>query len=159
MKQPSPKLKYIGGDYWLLIKDYKITVNYKKTSYTFVVKKDFIFDGATIPRLGRIALDLSKTGKLDKMSLIHDALYVVKGQVRIDSKIINVYVDGENINKDFSRLECDKIMKIIMLEDVPEELNKRQVFLIHSMVVLLGWTKWMKPKKEESYFLVDQNDI
>lgn len=167
MKNKSPKLQHLrGGKEFLLLEDYYISVVYNGVLLTFLIKAGFVWDGASVPWIGRTILNLSRTGKLDKMSVLHDALYVAKGFVRCSSLIINVYIDarfddegnfidGRCVNMDFTRVECEELMRLVMLQDYPEELSMRQINIIYRTVVLFGWYKWIRPKRPETIFIHD----
>jgi hypothetical protein len=159
MKIQSPQSRYIGDNKWVVTSDFTVHFLLRGQWYTMIVKRGFIWDGASMPYVGRVYTRLDRSGALDKMSLPHDAQYVLKGEMKKDSKIAEVYPYGAQITPEnrveliISRKDSDDIMRDIMMYDHPEELSKHQINTIYRFVRWFGWMPWGKPKKDESSFI------
>jgi len=90
-----------NGREWEVVDDY----TYERGSLRITVRKDFVFDGASIPRIFWSLIGAPQAGKHAHASLLHDDLYV--------NKIL--FRDGREVK--ISRKEADDIMLMVMKED------------------------------------------
>ena len=88
-----------NGREWEVVDDY----TYEHGSFRITVRKDFVFDGASIPRIFWSLIGAPQAGKHAHASLIHDWLYVHK------------FVDGMDIK--VGRKWADDLMLTMMKED------------------------------------------
>jgi hypothetical protein len=153
-KNTWPETRYIPEiKLWLVVTDYHFFFILNGVLYHGIVKAGFLYDKASVPWVGRAILDLAKSGKLDKMSTPHDAFYVLKGEVPIDSRILEIYKQGHRTALKITRNQADIIMRDMMMEDVPRLFTEKRVNFLYNMVVLGGWTKWIKKRKPETDFI------
>ena len=69
-------LKKLGKEYWELYTDFKIEIFFKTFKYTFIIKKGYKTDLASVPKAVRnIADNGSGSIKVSRCALVHDALY------------------------------------------------------------------------------------
>ena len=90
-----------NGREWEIVKDY----TYERGSIRIIVEKDFVFDGASIPRVFWSLIGAPQAGKHAHASLIHDWLYVHKASSRKDGAT------------GYTREAADSLMLIMMKDD------------------------------------------
>ena len=86
-----------NGREWEDVDDY----TYERESLRITVRKDFVFDGASIPRIFWSLIGAPQAGKHAHASLLHDWIYVKKA--------------GDGII--FTRKQADDLMLVMMKED------------------------------------------
>ena len=86
-----------NGREWEVVDDY----TYERGSLRITVRKDFVFDGASIPRIFWSLIGAPQAGKHAHASLLHDWIYVEKAS------------DGII----FTRKQADDLMLVMMKED------------------------------------------
>ena len=112
-----------NGREWEIVEDY----TYVRGSLRITVKKDFVFDGASIPRIFWRTIGPPMAGKYAHATLLHDELYVRK----------SLYRNGQKIK--ISRKEADDLMLVVMKDD-GESWWRRNA--IHRGVRLGGGRAW-----------------
>lgn len=90
-----------NGREWEVVDDY----TYARGAVRIEVKKDFVFDGASIPRALWSLIGAPQAGKHAHASLLHDNLYVYKALVR------------NGLAVDVTRRQADDLMLVVMKED------------------------------------------
>jgi hypothetical protein len=110
------------------------------------IKAGFIYDGASVPRWLWSLSGLHPDGPMRNASLVHDLIYVLKGLLDQSSDLVEVYEHSgghfKRITYDFTRKECDKLFKRMLLQD---GLKKSKANLAYVGVRLGGaflWKPW-----------------
>ena len=96
-----------NGREWELQGDYLVSFLGARVAYV-VIKKGFVYDGASIPRFAWRLIGAPMTGKYTRAALVHDWLYVTK----------QVHVWGSSrYPMAIGRKYADKIMLTFMKRD------------------------------------------
>lgn len=113
---------------WTIVKDFKFELNGNK----YVIPKNFVFDGASIPKY--FSIWLSPTGVLLMGAIIHDYLYRYAKLLKADKK------STENI----SLKKADEIFR-----DINIEINGFYVlnYIAYFGLRIGGWWSWRKQRK------------
>jgi hypothetical protein len=74
-KMKYPKIQQFSADYYILLEDFEIGV---PSGERLIIRKDFIFDGASIPKLFKSIIGGSFEGKYTTPALVHDACYAAE---------------------------------------------------------------------------------
>lgn len=84
----------------MLEQSYSFTFMYKNVSYELTIPAGYIWDGATIPRIGWTIVGLTPFGIHDEATLIHDYLYEFEGEFdEIKPHISRKFVDDMFLTK------------------------------------------------------------
>lgn len=105
----------------------------KKDKSVYVeVPKDYLSDGASVPRIVWSISGLTPDGLIRAAALIHDYLYEHKGEI---------FVNAEKVT--YSKKEIDILFKEIMIKSgVPWIRAQAAYFAVRSF----GWTYWALKK-------------
>lgn len=118
--------------------------------YTFIIKKGYIYDGASVPALATFLSNLIfryslyPDGALRNPSPAHDAIYENEGWITLNCEFIHVYLYGERVDLYISREEADNLFLAMMQQDnlIPEKVQKT----VHWFLKNFGWTVWNEKK-------------
>jgi hypothetical protein len=134
-----PNNEPISPNLYKLEQDYSIDIRISDKIYTFVIKKGFLYDGASVPRIVWTLTGLTKDGLLRAGALVHDAIYFPEGNLTVNSKDIEVYYKGVRVNLNLSRKQADIIFKKILEKC---KVSKRKVFIVYHSVRIGGIIFW-----------------
>jgi hypothetical protein len=96
----TPHYSYINKSEAVLEQSYSFAFIYKGESYTLTIPVGFVWDGATIPRIGWSIVGLTPFGIHDEATLIHDYLYEYEGEFdEVKPHISRSFVDAMFIAK------------------------------------------------------------
>jgi hypothetical protein len=109
-------LEEMKNGLWRLQDDF----SYENDSIQVTVKSSFITDGASIPKLFWSIVGNPLENDILKPTIIHDGLYTIM---------------------QFTRLECDKLLRAMLLFN---GTSKAKAYLIYYVVRLFGGSHWKK---------------
>ena len=117
----------LGIHLWILVEDYLFQFTLRGRTYTILIPKGFIWDGASIPRVAWSLIGATNGGPMLLPSLLHDVLYRSSGLAKFHGQeglpmITCIDNDGENLF--FSRSLSDTVFLDILLWT--EEFKKVQ---------------------------------
>lgn len=106
-----------------------------------IVKKGFIFDGASVPRLAWTISGIVPDGLHRAGVLLHDWIYRDKGHLPSDSYFHYVEPDGwMPLLAQWSRKDADRMLGRLMKE---AGVSRSRRFIIYWGARLFGWIYWM----------------
>lgn len=136
----------IDSKRYKLVEVYKYTTNiYQGVPYKIVVPKDFIYDGASIPRILWSLSGIRPDGLIRAAALVHDFLYRYRGRL---PKGHSYYWDIEtwrDSNSGYSRSESDKVFLELMGR---AKISKVKRYLAYYAVRLFGRFSWKEDNKD-----------
>ena len=125
----QPDLRPVIGGYKL-----REEFIYCKGEHLIRVPKDYLCDGASVPRIVWTFSGLTPDGLIRAAALIHDYLYEKKGIIPTNSTISNTK---------YSKRDCDILFKEIMQESgVPWFATQKAFYAVK----VFGWTYWARNK-------------
>jgi hypothetical protein len=122
-------LEEMKNGFWKLQDDF----SYENDSIQVTVKSDFTTDGASIPKVFWSVVGNPLENDLLKPAIIHDGLYILM---------------------QLKRLECDKLLKEMLLFN---GTSKAKVYFIYYAVRLLGGSHWKKDTTDIMKFVEINN--
>jgi len=105
---------------------------YRNFNTEIIARKNFEYDGASVPRIFWTISNLTPDGLIRNAALVHDCIYIAKGKK-------GIYIGEFSLSKNFTRKEADKLLKTIALEN---GVSKFQANLAYYAVRLGGYITW-----------------
>lgn len=133
---PLPRNRYI------LDNDFEYVWISKGITYKIIVPKNFIYDGASIPRFLWSISGIMPDGIHRAASLIHDYIYHFEGRMPKNTLYLS---DGENnwveYRNKISRKDCDMLFYVMLKE---YKVNLIRSNLMYYIVRVFGYFFWME---------------
>ncbi len=155
---PQPNNNPTPSNTYILREDYAYVWEKDGEYHRIVVLKGFVYDGTSVPRFAWTISGITPDGPERAASLVHDALYVLKGNLDQPGNIIaeqytwNPEQEGWEDARDYrwTRKEADRLFGRMLREIGVPKIRRRLAFLA---VHLLGWTRWRKGDTRMEYRL------
>lgn len=138
----SPKVEILNDSEFSLVEDFTYEWTDKGTNYKIIIPKDFVTDGASIPRFCWSLTGLIPSGVHLGAAVVHDYLYehrghLVRGELSFGkSERYDFWIVCAS---DWNRKECDDMFRRIMT-DAGETVWKREA--MYWAVRVFGQAAW-----------------
>lgn len=145
-----PQNEPISDDLYRLIEDWQYVWFHKGAYYRIVAKKNFIYDGASVPNCLGWILDLHPDGQFRAACVPHDMLYIGQGELPVGA--FQTF-DGHkwvNVKKVWTRHEVDKLFARILRETGMPQFKRRMAY---RAVRVGGWLPWKRDNQDERNML------
>ena len=143
--QPIDGDLYEGFDKYqtyILSHDWPVSMEIDGVPYEFIVKKGYIYDGASVPRAGWSASRIRPDGLIRAAATLHDPIYETKGNLDLIEFIECFVYDGaEWVKSDriWTKKEADQIFRALLIW---AGYSKRKVWVIYTAVKWGGRRAW-----------------
>ena len=140
----QPDIRPISDKLYILAQDYSYEYMVNQTKLRINAFKNYIYDGASVPRIVWTISGLTPDGLIRAAALIHDLLYdykgiLPKGQLQRFDKTTVESDQWVDIQYKFSRKEADKMFARIMREAGIERKYRRRAYLAVRTFGKLYW--------------------
>lgn len=146
----QPLITPINEKQYILEQDYTAKWTTKKGDTVGVtIQAGFVYDGASVPRVFWSLVGIHPDGLMRAASLVHDYLYVYKGNPPMLKDGYGAFIEGAKGIKHgailrMSRKQVDDLF-LRMLKDSGLSWSKRNAAYLG--VRAGGWVYWKQPKK------------
>lgn len=140
---PVDGTKYNLSKYrtYMLAHDWQVILERDGYAIRFTVKKGYMYDGASVPRIAWSIGGIRPDGLIRAAATLHDPVYEFEGKLNNEWITCERYVDGLWIkcNRIWTRKEADGFFKELLIR---AGYNKFKVFMAYQAVRKGGWVAW-----------------
>ncbi len=128
---------------YILSHDWSVTLEIDGILYRFIVKEGYIYDGASVPRLGWSMSRIRPDGLIRAAATLHDPLYQFQGNLNNEWITCEVFSHKTGrwtkCDRVWTRKESDQIFRALLIW---ADYHDRKVWVIYTAVKWGGRKAW-----------------